>query len=80
MMEEFRSFTDMLNDGDYVEDRDVFVNGTEPCEAMESPVADNTPSSKLKPTQKQKGKNFNVDEDELLVSAWLNVYTRNKSN
>ena len=75
MMEEFRSITDMLNDGEYVEDTDAFGIGTETCNAMESPIANNTPSSKSKATQNQKGKNINVDEDKLLVSAWLNVST-----
>jgi hypothetical protein len=43
---------------------------------------DDTPASNELPTQddphgsakeKKRSKNFNVDEDKLLVSAWLNV-------
>jgi len=41
--------------------------------SQQSPVIDNTPSSR--PNQKQKGKNFTEEEDRLIVAAWLNVST-----
>ncbi|KAK3147245.1 hypothetical protein QOZ80_3BG0279970 [Eleusine coracana subsp. coracana] len=69
-MEGFVPFTDLLNDGDYAH------YGTEPSEAYQTPIMESTPSSK--PNQKPKGKNFNVDEDRLLVSAWLNISTDSK--
>jgi hypothetical protein len=56
-------YTTLLNDGDY----------PAALEDKHSPIMDNAPSSKLK--QKHQGKNFNEDEDRLLVAAWLNVST-----
>lgn len=34
-----------------------------------------TPITESQPNQKHKGKNFNEDEDRLLVAAWLNIST-----
>jgi hypothetical protein len=70
-MEEFHSFTDLLNGDDLTEHVQEF--GTEPNDVQQTPIVKSTPSSKA--SQKTKGKNFSVEEDRLLASAWLNVST-----
>ncbi|PAN42629.1 hypothetical protein PAHAL_8G153300 [Panicum hallii] len=65
-------FTNLLNDGQY--DAGFEDYGTIPIESQQSPP-ENEINLTSKAPQKQKGKNFSVDEDRLLVSAWLNVST-----
>jgi len=49
-----------------------FDDFSSPPEEQQSPVINNTPSAR--PNQKR-SKNFNEQEDQLLVSAWLNIST-----
>jgi hypothetical protein len=44
---------------------------TRPLEASDEPVA--VEDANVVAKEKRRTKNFNVDEDKLLVSAWLNV-------
>lgn len=60
----------MLNEGQY--DACFEEYGTISFESQHlPPEKERNPSSK--PSQKQKGKKFSVNEDRLIVSAWLNV-------
>jgi adenylate kinase family enzyme len=76
-MEEFHSFTDLLNGDDLTEHIQEFGtepnDGQQPNDVQQTPIVKSTPSSKA--SQKTKGKNFSVEEDRLLASSWLNVST-----
>jgi hypothetical protein len=62
---------ELLNGGDSGEHVQEF--GTEPNNFQQTPIVNSTPVSKA--SQKTKSKNFGVEEDRLLTSAWLNVST-----
>ena len=49
-----------------------FDDFSSPPEEQESPIFNSTPSAR--PNQKR-SKNFSEQEDQLLVSAWLNIST-----
>jgi hypothetical protein len=70
-MDEYRTFTELLNGGDSGEHVQEF--GTEPNNFQQTPIVNSTHVSKA--SQKTKGKNFSVEEDMLVASAWLNVST-----
>jgi hypothetical protein len=66
-MEGQRYWTNMVEGNDDL----PFDDFSSPPEEQQSPVINNTPA---RPNQKR-SKNFNEQEDQLLVSAWLNINT-----
>ena len=66
----YSSFTDVLQGNINLEDELFGVFESSPLLVEDSPLNDEVSTSKKKSTY---GINFNVEEDNLLVAAWLNT-------
>ena len=66
----YSSFTDVLRGNINLEDEIFDVSESSPLLVEDSPLNDEVATSKKK---QARGVNFSVEEDKLLVAAWLNT-------